>query len=383
MWGRPGGLHSSQFLDGPIHEKVYQKYYNLDMLNNMEVEIYKKKAQRLQEILYDLKNYKNPQNTNHIFKESEYNLFLQTFGEVTNSNGVPLSNDYLGLQIGNTARGKIFEKELVNLQKTLILSIKKAAEKIDANINIQSSSPISIQIGGKNTAINFPDIVGPLNEIILHDICGIQSYRVIKQDRQTTKHYVVEEVNPKIDVINVNSLEVSAEIKMEYPTLAQFAQLYLQSSITAKNYKDTSIKKFGVSLGNTNIFRIMADFIPTLNIIQNREQEISFQYALFKRYGGLVGQTIDADWRIPEHFYHIQNIYELMGVGQSIADPDLKQLQSYINQGAELLILNVHNTNNIYVRSTRDILRQKYNRGELTNLSAIGEKITLDSSYFH
>ena len=72
MWGRQNGLHSSQFLAGPIHQAVESRYYKLDLLNQAKnVDMYKRNAEKLQAYLYDLKNYQNIKHNERLFSEEE------------------------------------------------------------------------------------------------------------------------------------------------------------------------------------------------------------------------------------------------------------------------------------------------------------------------
>lgn len=366
MWRN--NLHSSQFLAGPIHNKVYQQYFDQTVLHNYQD--YIKRANQLQKYLYDLKNFdRTSKEGNNIFSGFEYNLFRNAYGEVLDATGQSFKKGFL-----RNYGGTNFEKELSNIQSSLQILLNKGDYLTDVQLQDLQGSII---LGGDKTKINFPEgqFEKELTQQILKEL-GVRTKKYLTEEAKKNKSkdqriIYIKDVQPKIDVAT-NNVIVSAWMEGVYPNLQRFAKLFSNATITAKNYASYSINTYGVHIGKTQIFRILADFIPTLGLIENRDQQISFQYAIFKRYTGMVNKTVSADSSIPVHFAHIQNIYELMGVGQNYYKKDntINELNEYLKQGAQFLIINEWNTDNIIVKSTRELLVQIYQSAFLQGRTA-------------
>ena len=371
MWRNQ--LHSSQFLAGPIHDKVYQKYYRSIFTKAQEESI--QRAKRLQQFLYALKNFEKNllAGEKNIFTIQEYFAFKQAYGEVLDAKGEKLN------ALFRSSGGANFEQELGHAQ----LALKKIFENpsfLFEKEEKQKEFLGKIVIGQDSTKINFPtgEIVNGTIQKILEGV-GTQSTKWASQEAKKAFYkakkagvknpakdilYVINDVQPKID-LSTDSITVSFSQAIEYPLLAEFAILFSKARISAKNYSANEVAKSGVSVGeDTNLFRIMTDFIPTLNVIESQDQEVSFQYAIFKRHLNLANEKIDEDKNIEQHFSHIQTVYELMGVGQNYYNKNgtIKELNNFLKQGVEFLIINEHNSDNIIVKSTRQILAQFYKR---------------------
>lgn len=372
MWDNIVRGHSSEFLKGPIHNAVLNNYYQLNKTDPSTYNFYKKNAEELQKYLYDLKNFRRDDYNQNIFEPFEYQVFLRVYSQINDHNGkTPLDNGFLGQAgITNTEKGMRFQKELINIQNALITILSGDFYLSSEEIKALTAS---MWLGTANSKIDFPDIQSPLTKELLEKIAKktAKFIKTKKQKQAAKKVYKAQLVDPKIDIFTQGA-KVDTALYLTFPNLARFASLYSNSTITAKNYKFSSIKK-GVSLGKSNIFKIMSDFIPTLNLIDSREQEISFQYAIFKRYAGLAKQKISADNQIAQHFAHIANIYELMGVGQNFVDEDLIELKQLLKEGAEYLIINSSDSPDIFVKSTRVLISDWYNAKEnISSLSKVG-----------
>ena len=374
-WDNKKRGHSSTFLANEIHNQVINQYYT----KNQNTMGWEQKAKKLQQFLYEIKNYEElkRQGEKTLFSEVEYNLFLNAYGEVRDLQGLPVKNT-----IFKNRGGTYFEKELADTQ----LALKKIFEN-DIDINNIKGLKGDLIIGQDRTVINFPEeeLYKPIMQEVLKEL-GMTTKKYIdkeakKNKDQDKKVIYFNSPQPKIDV-RLDSVSVTTEMTAQYPNLSLFASLYSNATISAKNYPDIVLKftQQQISIGNTNIFRILADFIPTLNLGLNRQQQIGFQYAIFNRALGRAKQLVSQDNEIPIHFNHIQNIYELMGVGQNYYKKDnqqliLNELNDLLLKGAELLIVNFSDRQDIIVKSTRQLLNSIYENSlkEHQNISILNK----------
>ncbi len=360
-WDNKKRGHSSTFLANEIHNQVVNEYYT----SNQNVENWNKKAIELQKYLFEIKNYDQlkQQGNKTLFTQIQYELFLSAYGEVQDAQGVKAKNT-----IFKNRGGTFFEQELVNTQ----IALKKILEN---NISIDNIKTInaSLTIGQDRTVINFPteQLYKPMVQSILKEL-GVGTKKYIteeaKKKKDQSKYLIyITDPQPKVDVM-LDSVNVSTGMIAQYPNLSRFANLYQNATISAKNYPDIVLKFTNqqVSIGNTNIFRIIADFIPTLELGLSRTEQIGFQYAIFNRFLGRAKEPIADDNEIPIHFNHIQNIYELMGVGQNYYKKGnnkqliKNELNELLSKGAELLIINFSDRADIMVKSTRKLLNDIY-----------------------
>jgi len=57
------------------------------------------------------------------------------------------------------------------------------------------------------------------------------------------------------------------------------------------------------------------------------------------------------------HFFHLQTIYELTGIGQQAKKDASDDLKEMMNRGVKFLIINEHNSDIIKVYSVRALLK--------------------------
>lgn len=188
----------------------------------------------------------------------------------------------------------------------------------------------------------------------------------------------------KADIVNTKewNFEVLADYGFSNDFLKDVALLQ-QCSFSLKSYDNMKT----VKLGHSNIIRLLLLILPTFNSIAilNPEQYISFLMALFTRYYNPKSQSMffRNPWSpqanislIGLHFFHIQIIYELMGIGQQghknedIMDDRLAEINQLLIKGVNYLIVNDHTSENIKVLSTKKILYDTFqyyfqNNGQL------------------
>lgn len=368
MWDHSKFGHSSQFLAGPIHSEVEKQYYEKNIKNLKEYAVFEKNAQKLSKYLNDLKNYqKNLENNqNNIFSASEYQILINVFSSIRNKQGLSSTQIFRHQESG---KAHYFQQELADLQ----IALKSIVEEESFDENKIKELKGQIIIGQDRTQINFPaeQIFKETTQQLLKKLQEktIKKIKKEKSEKKSINSSLIRfnSKEPKID-LRTNSVQINQNIQLQYANIADFAKLYSNSSISAKNYNEMiyqDLKGFrgeqGFHIGNTQLFRIIADFIPTLSVGLDRQAEISFQYAIFKRYLGLVKTSIAADNEIESHFMHIQNIYELMGVGQNYyKNNTLNELNDILKQGVDYLIVNLSYNDYIQVFSTRKLLYDMY-----------------------
>ena len=362
-WPRQILSNSEDFLCDVIHPKVQSSYYDPSLLQSYQSDIIK--AQQLQKYLYDLKNFSDTlARGENIFRDYEYDAFMQLYGHLPSVDGITLDKtNFLHQRSGIN-----FEKQLVNIQKSLKALFENGGKNFTLDESINLSGQMSLGQAYTNVDLSPQIMASELVQKTLRTV-GVKTQKYLTEqsrkasknkDTREDKYLYIQNVNPKIDVYT-DSVIVTEQMKFIAPNLANFAELYSHCKITAKNYLESSIKEYGVSLGKTNLFRVLTDFIPTLGVLDNQDLLLSFEYAIFtRRYGNFSG-TADKE-AIDQHFRHISGVYELMGVGQNIYSKynDLSQLRDFLKQGADFLIVNVRNSDQIYVKSTREILVKMY-----------------------
>lgn len=357
---------SSEYLANEIHNIVTAPF-----LNNFNGDFSKdiQDAARLQSILYALKNYSRQQIVNNeIFSDLEYDLFIQSYGKVTTSNGrYNFQKSFLKRQGGKTLETTLAKISAALVRSNDIISGNKAKTWSQNKKYVGS-----LIIGGNYNKLDLPleEVASGTVQNILKD-CSLGTtkwfYQNGKKGKNSSKREIVY-VQPKQSKIDVytNSIEVSQTFIAEYPKLAEFAKLYSDSTITAKNYSKSFYQENGIKLGDTNLFTILYDTLTYHNFFDKKSM-FSFMYAIFNRKNGRLVQADSSpeDNNIQSHFNHMQTIFELTGIGQNYNirvnknQYELNELNDLFQQGARFLIYNEWDTDVVIVQSTRQILQKR------------------------
>lgn len=332
-WRRALGedISSINFLMDSIHNSVIAliNKYKQDLQINKDVE----RAQTLQNYLYQIKNcLANSQTESNIFTANERNLLID---KLTSLGIEDIS------KIFNISGGTTFEENLVKLNLALIQIFSE--EPLDIKLKFQQ-----ISTGSK---LNTSKIIKGLNDATAEAL-KLKTKKIIENEKkQKRQFYFVQSTQIKADFIT-QGVEVKQNIQA--PHLEEFLNLYANASFSAKNYS-TLKRKRAYSLGSTSVVRILADFLP---IIDSRFSNISLLTSFLIALTTRSKKNASEKKEIETHLDHIRLIYQLQGVGQSIRDKDLTtiELQAYVNQGVDFLIINDYSGKNIQVKSTKDLL---------------------------
>lgn len=145
-------------------------------------------------------------------------------------------------------------------------------------------------------------------------------------------------VSQKVDVTGISSsVDIEAELDEKWQNIAKAFQ---GANFTIKNYSSYS-KGTTIHLGNSNPFRAIYGAISYLGFSHRESSHI--YYHSFYSYKNKA--TADKQ----SHIYHLRLMYELMGVG-------LYDAEGNPISAANFLIYNDPGSENIYVRSTKQII---------------------------
>lgn len=327
-------LSSSQYLDRRIHSTIIEKFGGQTDKSWIQEQ---KRAKQLEKYLYQIKNYLNDDSKENIFAANEKELLRDNLRKI------------LGPQLENflkTSGGTTFEKELVNLNLALM--------------KIFTSETIDIE--AKTYQISTGQQLNKAVENISKDVAnalGIKTKKWIdKKDKSKGKNPYIQSTQIKIDLVT-QGVEITQHMQGT-SRLQKFFQLYANASFSAKNYDLQKLKNKsrGVSLGSTSLGRIFFDFLPFIDsLFSNSDILSSFSAALMNRKRNInLSEPNEEDEKIDTHLDHIRVIYQLQGLGQTIKDKNIQQLQSYIDRGVDFLIINDYRSDKIQVESTRALL---------------------------
>lgn len=325
-------LSSSEYLSKEIHSTIIKKFGGQTDKSWIQEE---KRAKQLEKYLYQIKNYLNDDSKENIFTAYEKQLL----------------KDNLDSQLENflkTSGGTTFEKELINLNLALI--------------KIFTSETIDIK--AKTYQISTGQQLNKAVENISEDVAnalGIKTKKWIdKKAKSKGKTAYIQSTQIKIDLIT-QGVEVTQHVQGT-SRLQKFFQLYTNASFSAKNYNLQKLKNKsrGVSLGSTSLGRIFFDFLPFIDpLFSNSDILSSFSIALMNRKRNInLSEPNEEDKNIDTHLDHIRVIYQLQGLGQTIRNKNVQQLQSYIDRGVDFLIINDYGSDKIQVESTRALLAE-------------------------
>lgn len=235
----------------------------------------------------------------------------------------------------------VFEAEFAKL---LELAGSKAAEK-KTNINMGVSL-----IGGQTANINKSGIQA-LENIV--DSMVADSYREFDAQGQQiiNRHYISSDLitkptfrSGKIDATGFNREWVlSAEIN---PKWQSFIHAFTGATFTMKNYSSTSSTET-IHLGSSNLYKAI---YGTLNggLGYEPDEAAHIYYHTVHFYDNT------KDSNVGSHIIHMRFIYEL--TGQGLYDSEGNRLD-----GADFFIYNDPATENIWVRSTKEMIAEIQN----------------------
>lgn len=389
-WGNK--MSSAAFLAGPIHNEIVNTYYsnkNFDRVNE-QINNANSLTQYFKELKRQMAYYQANKNSG-IAINSGYQLFCSIVDQILENVRNDFNNKNKNLKYSffrnnekEAASPVVFQNEIQAIMRAFVAFQNKDVTKVGNNYYVDSkykkndTLEINFRIGDKFSSVDGNKIGEFVKSGVVQLAVNntVRSMVEIKNEegkvigkQMASGVWKFQGRQIKVDVGNDTDLLVTDNYELGQD-LQHFAQLLSHATFSAKSYKDiltsTGYKQLA-SIGKTNIVSVLLQFLPTLQIISqlNDDAYISFIAALFTRYFNYwfypkfqrdpqPGEKLE---QIGIHFFHIQTIYELMGIGQNSKE---NNIQSLINQGVRYLIVNDWNSNEIKVYSTLALLQDLY-----------------------
>lgn len=329
-------------------------------------------AKELQTFLYNVKNFFNQPGADDdlmgTLTRSELHTVLKGVLDVS---GKRVTNNLFRTRGKNAKeQGDILEKDLaavvdsvLNFGNTAGLGSKHSAGLITGGVQTN--------IGGiKETDLK--QLVPQIKQTIVEHVGGKLGEATRKGKVNYVDQFVTKEVNMKIDVAGgLVEANIAANAS---PALLRIAELLKHAYFTAKNYASTSwddeakayveakVKNFNLHLGSTATKRVMLDLLMT---------KYPYDVAISIYYYSLNTQRKD----VTEALAQLRLIYELTGRGQTATDGIVQSILEADGigvKGANYLVYNDPGSDNIYVRSTADLIVELRNRVR----EAVNKKVT-------
>lgn len=156
----------------------------------------------------------------------------------------------------------------------------------------------------------------------------------------------------KIDVNGTSELEIAANLN---PIVERLFTIFKGRTFSLKNYSSYYTKSLNIHLGNTDFFKAIYAVLSSIGYGQDYIEKVI--YSGLNRLG-----WGDTDTGL--HFYHMRYVYELTGIG--LYDSEGEPIS-----GVDFLIYNDPYTENIFVRSTAQMIFDELN-AKPKDVSALG-----------
>ena len=214
----------------------------------------------------------------------------------------------------------------------------------EAELNQLLNHALDKATGGLGIGGSGASVVGNLSANISQEfMSSLGPYFSQKTQSETSESDVITKPEFRSGKVDVTSFtgEITSNV---HPQWQEFVQVFKGARFTVKNYSSTSQTET-IHLGNTNIAKSLLGSLDELNIAQDAAIHIFFHsLAYAKRGNSLVGQ----------HILHLRFAYELAGGG--LRDSNNNRLDS-----ADFFIYNDPASDNIYVRSTKEMIANAMN----------------------
>ena len=331
-----------------VHQQLYRRYvkqaYSDTSINSI------KNAELLQDFLQSWKRYANG-------KAVKSQLFTPMLLETIQS-AMPKNSKFKF----NTSGGVKFEREfgtfILNLLNNEILGTSFQGKFSDAlNKTLTGSKQVTSTKSGKYDIIDLDGLAYQ----ILQNIYSTtdmklrseleKAYRGLNSQRARTDGKEIT-VSGKTDV---SAKRVEFIISTQIPEQMRLVfQLLSKAQFTLKNYatsgyayiflKQKGLDPTKIHFGDSNVLRALVAVLTELGYKMNVIKSIY--------YSAYASGDVSAQL----HIYHIRYVYELTGLGQNYIDKELKQFGE-----AEFLIWNDPSSDNIYVKSTAQLILEMFN----------------------
>ena len=324
--GKYDGAHVASFL-GVVHKQMVSKYSNKNAKE-------KANAQILQQFFQELKLAAAGHSTNNFVNAAILDQILVNI-QAHSPGRFKIQNLFRGTG-GSYRQGKRFEDELTRVVLAVLenISLDSAISKEQINIGGKSGAPAEV--------FNAIDKMG---KEVTWSIGEAVTKELEREVQESSDNFYTKRVQGKIDVRGYN-VQVKANANER---LLLIYDLLKDATFSAKSYAsmtwDEKVSSItSLNLGKAHYYRAFSG--PLLGLGYDKKTTDS---AIFAGRNAL-----DNDVSVAQHFYHLRYIYELTGSGIVYNNGQFLGEVKY-------LIYNDPATDNIYVKSTSEILEDVLN----------------------
>lgn len=339
----------NQFL-GEVHERLRKKYALGRKVGKDAAE-----AETLTIFFQKIKN--QFLNNQQDLDETDEQFFNEIQKIVETKMGKTIFN-YKGMN--STLKGNKFEEDIANIVSAIATGTTKDASDIQTGTEkaygsksmqrfLKDNTYVISYQSEKGQSYNIELLTKDLNngvkEWIIQEALP-KSIQKVKEKNQNQNKYnlYMTQINAKTDINNMNTV-FTKEWNFS-PETQKAVNILKTATFTAKNYNAGS----NLHLGDTNPVRTYFSVLDSLKYNYKTESS-SFLHGINLFHSKNVTQ--DRKTVYSQHIYKLRFIYELIGAG--LKGQDLTELAS-----AKFLLYNVTNNDNIYVRSTKQIIATLY-----------------------
>ena len=319
----------------------------------------KDEAKILQDFFLQLKQMTSKQPSQNPITRFETALMNNVIAQAIKLSGGKFKNVTGGREWFQMAGGK---DQGFNFEQELAAIVGAVANMTGGSFH----SMTELMVGGQDRSVNvggvmYNELKSMVQQIGENWIKNIDD-KMVKSGKDLLKgqnRLVTVNVSGKIDVMALTSeYTFIPTVSAEFNTVAQ---LLKTATFTAKSYRSmiydiekklpVASKTTELHLGGTNTNRILLDMVMRYGQLPY-PVAASFVYKTLNSFS-------KSNTGLYEEMSRLRWIYELTGYGQTYLDTYIqKQIEKESGMGAKYLIYNDPSTNNIYVRSTADLVQE-------------------------
>ena len=364
------GYDPATFL-GKVHKSVRQKYI---LENNAQTDIIA--AQKMENFLQKIKDYFSTSDKS-FFEQDADKEFLASIELLMGENENVASFFRTATQTRtNNQQGLDFEKYMGRVFMAILTGKSYISNNSTDIVNITGQTKAYASDNANQLLRQGLDVVytnnTPVtsisnqieNQVVARAIgSASQAFkaaapRTVKKGQNGQKSYEVyfQKVDQKVDINN--RLVTATATWNVTPETQQAIDLIKNATFTAKSYKSGD----NLKIGDTNSIRAFFGVLDDLGYNEYETQASAYLHSLAlttllegKGKKSLTTNQTKRGQIVALHVYHMRFIYELIGTGQK--DATMKDLAT-----ADFLLYNQHNTDKIYVISTKGLIAELFNR---------------------
>lgn len=339
----------AQRIEGKLNE-VHRELIAKIQINNKAAKD-RIKAQRMQAILYKLKNlsFQPTDEVEGLLSDQAQQIIDESLA-ILNANrkgNRRLSSNDLFHRVHGTSTSyggdDIFEEELA-----------AALTVIEQQATGRASNIRSRLVGGQSTNIRLSEEINKDIEKIMNQYVKGISTKINNKAGEKNKQWMRPVARSgKVDVNGLSVVSVDAELN---PLWDELYRLFSGCTFSVKNYSSYFTNSLNIHLGNTDYYKALYGSLSDLGYDQRAADAII--------YSGLKSYQSSQNKSVALHFYHLRFIYELTGAGLYDAEGPVS--------GVDFLIYNDPSSDAIFVRSTADLIAQELAKKHITSMPTSG-----------